>query len=929
MAFIDQQDILNATNGGLDIIFHYYPQAIEAQKSSRKEFKIRNERTPSARLKQMPDGNWVVTDFGGDQVPRNAIKVCQKEEDITYREAIVKLAGIYKINGISANVNKADFESRPAKPDEKEGEYFFDVKETIPEKELLVLGPKVTEKVCHEYHVFSLNSFTQIKDRKAMTWKSNDDYPIFLFDHGTWKKIYQPKNPEKQYRFRYVGEKPKNFINGFDQLIKANKEFGKQQTDDFLEDGAPDKIKKYPEAILCSGDSDALNVRSLGYMPLWLNSETAELKPKDYKTIMQNCEVLYNLPDIDDTGIKAAVKLGLKYLDIRTVWLPNKLQEYRDMRGNPRKDFKDYIEIWPRPDDLSKLLRVAKPMRFWDEEYRDTDAGIKYHFNNEHAYHFLSHNGFYQFENKNVKEGFIFIRIEKNIVFEIRPKHVKAFIRKFMEDRYLLISLRNMIYRTNQLNDASLENLPAIDIDFTDFDKNSQLLFFKNKTWKVTGEKISEFNPGDINKYVWEEELIDHRVKLLDEPFSITYNSETREYDIEIKNNDSLFFRFLINTSRVHWRKELEDRINEKEPDEKARYLKDNRFRIDGDLLNEEEIFEQKQHLINKIFSIGYLLHRYKNPARPWCVFAMDNRISETGMSYGRSGKSICYKAPRFFMKSVMLPGRNPKLTDNPHIYDRVTEHTDYILIDDADQYLNFNFFFEPLTGPLVVNPKNNQSYEIPFENVPKFTITSNYTLRNIDPSTEGRILYTVFSDYYHVRSNDTDYNEDRSVNDDFGKNLFLDYTEEEWNLDFNFFASCLKFFLSVPSPRKINPPMDNVTKRNLKTEMGEIFENWADVYFSEESGNTDNLLSKADALRSFIESTNQHKWTMNKFTRSLKAWCRYHNYIFDPEEFRNSSGRIIRKVDDKPTEMIYIQTKENIKQQDLFTQTENDEKLF
>jgi hypothetical protein len=52
---------------------------------------------------------------------------------------------------------------------------------------------------------------------------------------------------------------------------------------------------------------------------------------------------------------------------------------------------------------------------------------------------------------------------------------------------------------------------------------------------------------------------------------------------------------------------------------------------------------------------------------------------------------------------------RNQALTDNKHIYDRVTEHTDYILIDDADQYLNFGFFFDAVTGDLNVNPKNNK----------------------------------------------------------------------------------------------------------------------------------------------------------------------------------------------------------------------------
>lgn len=347
------------------------------------------------------------------------------------------------------------------------------------------------------------------------------------------------------------------------------------------------------------------------------------------------------------------------------------------------------------------------------------------------------------------------------------------------------------------------------------YDKSSQYLFFINCRWKITAGGIQELKLTEAWE-AWKEEVIQHKVSKKEAPFNISFNKEENEYEISITNADSNFFRFLINASRIHWKAEYIIRALGSE-DENRKYIKDNRWNIAGKRLEYEEAWEQKQHLINKIFSIGYLLHRYKDPGRPWCVFAMDNKITESGESHGRSGKSLCYRTIRYFMKSVTLNGRKPKLTKNPHIYDRVTEHTDYILVDDADQYLNFGFFFNALHGDMEVNPKNNQSYEIPFEHVPKFCITSNFTLRNIDPSTEGRILlYTVFSDYYHVRTEGEDYAEDFTIRDDFDKNLFLDYNEDEWNDDFNFFASCLQFYLSVPRETKINPPMDNVTKRNL-----------------------------------------------------------------------------------------------------------------
>ena len=145
------------------------------------------------------------------------------------------------------------------------------------------------------------------------------------------------------------------------------------------------------------------------------------------------------------------------------------------------------------------------------------------------------------------------------------------------------------------------------------------------------------------------------------------------------------------------------------------------------------------------------------------------------------------------------------------------------------------------------------------------------------------------------------------------GKNLFLDYTEEEWNDDFNFFAACLQFYLSVPRELKLNPPMDNVTKRNLRTEMTEAFKNWADVYFDAKEGMCDKLVERDIAFKDFAEKSGQHKWTTNKFTKALKAWSKYTDFVesFNPTQFRNSSGRIIRKVGSSAAEMIYVQTKE------------------
>ena len=122
-------------------------------------------------------------------------------------------------------------------------------------------------------------------------------------------------------------------------------------------------------------------------------------------------------------------------------------------------------------------------------------------------------------------------------------------------------------------------------------------------------------------------------------------------------------------------------------------------------------------------------------------------------------------------------------------MFDQVNQHTDFILVDDCDRYLNTGLFYDIITSDMTVNPKNNQSFTIPFEESAKLGFTTNYEPIDFDPSTEARLLYLVFSDYYHQRTEDNDYRETRSIRDDFGKDLFSKtYSESEWNADINFF---------------------------------------------------------------------------------------------------------------------------------------------
>jgi len=921
---ISLEDIYAKTKGGLDIILFFYPQARECLSGRQKHFRIREgDRTPSAAIKEF-NGIWKVTDFGDAGRAISPIDICMQERNISFTESIFYLAREFNVDGknISPEINKPEIRTRKASEDEYDGQFNFELNDRFSDEELATLGPRVNEETCKVLGWSSVKQYSMTKKDKTTTIISTPDYPIFmrkcLYFEGKEKeerffhKIYKPLDPSKERRFFHHGIKPKNYIHGLYELEKSYRVYNENRRRDMINSGELDedetyKYEKLPEAFIGSGERDALCIQALGYHPLWFNSENSnKLTVYQYREMYKYVEKLYNIPDIDETGRKKGIEFASAFIDIYTIWLPDKLMTYKDMRGHPRKDFRDFCEIWPEKERFTELLNIAMPFRFW--EYKKKEKGFgRPEIITEYAMYFLRCNGFACIEDKNSKSGKMFIHVRNNIVREIKAKDIRAFFRNFVYERYMPLEIRELVKNTTKLSEQSLENLDEITLDFCNYTPVSQFFFFRNSIWEVTKEKIIEHKK--INRYVWEEELIDHKVKRLEPAFTVTdqpgENNE-RKWNIEIsENNKSCFFKFLINASRIYWRKELEYKGDRMTEEEMTEYRKKYKFTIDGPLLSPEEIEEQKHNLVNKIFCLGYLFHHYKAENRPWCIFAMDNKEGRDDESNGGTGKSFCFETPRLFMKSVTLPGRNMKyITDNKHTLENVSEHTRYVLINDADKYTPFSFFFDAITGGITINPKQIKSFFIPFKNSPKFCITSNYTLRNIDPSTARRVLYSVFSDYYHEKTDKNDYLETRMIFNDFNKNLFREeYSEEEWNADINFLVDCCRFFLSVVDRNiKIQPPIKNVILRNLRSDMTDEFFEWAKIYFGEASGKLDRLIPRLIIYKDFEENTGIKNWTANRFSKSLKSFAQYDERILslNPEQLCNQGDRIIKRIPGK-----------------------------
>jgi hypothetical protein len=927
MGMVDYKEILRATNKGLDIIVHYYPEAAHAIHKNPPKFKVRKEKTASAsiRLKDNADIGepiYYVTDFGGEKKERHAIQICMHEDNLGFKEACDKLGYDFGISAVApeTSIIKPDMNVRPMKGEETGCDDVFNYADDAdPELLQKVFGPLVEPGDLYFCNCKQVISYTLYRKGKAIEISATPECPIFVFDYGTWKKIYQPYNTDKGFKFSYSGNKPAKFVFGLDAVEQDYHARKKQRDHDVQNNKLSAKQLEEEwrgDVFIMSGGSDGINMKSTGRLPIWFNSESEMLASSDYKNLREWCANVYYVADLDRTGIRQAIATGMKYLNVKLVFLPGELMMERGSNGSKSKDFKDFIRNKCRPGKeaafeylLESILVSSMPMCFWYYQ------GGKYQVAHSQAFQFLYLNGIGKIEDKNLQEGFRYIHVDGNVVREINPVEIETKLLKFLEERRQPIKLRDLFIKSAQLSPKQLNKLPYIQLDFQTTGPDFQYFFFKNKVLKVMANNIEASKHGDGDIYAWEEKVNNFNYRDVDPFFKITLDNN-EELDIDVFSNDCMFFNFIINTSRIHWQKDLETSFSDPLGAEALAYDLKNRFNIAGPNLGLDEIQEQKLHLINKIYAIGYLFHEYKVMNRAYAIYAMDNKIGSQGESNGGSGKSLCWGQMWRFLNRHYIPSRNRKsVEDNQFVYDGVSKKTDYVLFDDAHEYFSIDFFFSEITDGMRVNPKHGTPFEIPFLDSPKFVVSSNHAPK-LDRSAERRLLFTVFSDYYHYKKDDDeDYLQHRTVADDFGgKQLFTDWDDQEHNRFMNFIIQCVQFYLR--HPHKVNPPMGNVSKRNLLHEMQSTFVDWAkDAFYTETSNSVnvylDNYVSKADLYESFIKDTGllKSKYKAATFKKNVERYCRYNNWVFNPQHLLTDHKN--RRIMKNNEEYFYLQTAE------------------
>lgn len=260
--------------------------------------------------------------------------------------------------------------------------------------------------------------------------------------------------------------------------------------------------------------------------------------------------------------------------------------------------------------------------------------------------------------------------------------------------------------------------------------------------------------------------------------------------------------------------------------------------------------------------AIGYMLHGYKTLAKAKAVILNDEKIGSS--PNGGSGKGIFCQALSHMKRLVKLDAKafNPM---SQFSFQSVTQQTQIVLFNDAKETFDFESLFNVITDSFRIERKNKDEIIIPHEKSPKVIISTNYAIKGSGPSHNRRRfeleLSSHFSDHY-------------TAFDEFGHELFRDWTEEEWARFDNFMIGCIYQFLREGLTADKS---HNLSLKKLHSASGPEFVEWA------QEGNLppNQRLMRSDLFKSFTtEYSDQAKYTSQRaFKRYLEAYAEYAEY--------------------------------------------------
>ena len=286
---------------------------------------------------------------------------------------------------------------------------------------------------------------------------------------------------------------------------------------------------------------------------------------------------------------------------------------------------------------------------------------------------------------------------------------------------------------------------------------------------------------------------------------------------------------------------------------------------------------------------IGYLISTYKNKMNNKAIILNDEVISD--FAEGGTGKGLLVQGLKTIRKTSILDGK--AFDDKKGFpYQTVSLDSQILVWDDVKKGFNFESKFSLVTEGLTIERKNKDAVKLPVEDSPKIVISTNYVIQGDGNSHDRRRHEIEIAQYYGKHL---------TPFEEFGRQLFDDWSGEEFERFDNYMVFCLQKYLNNGL---IVQSSKNLKLRKVIAETSKDFIDW----IKDDNIVFDSRNNKSDFFQKFINENQDYNnkiFKRNTFNRWIQKYCAYKDYEFDQGSSNGVKWFTISKTIEQQKEII------------------------
>jgi len=270
--------------------------------------------------------------------------------------------------------------------------------------------------------------------------------------------------------------------------------------------------------------------------------------------------------------------------------------------------------------------------------------------------------------------------------------------------------------------------------------------------------------------------------------------------------------------------------------------------------------------------TIGYLLSTYKNRSNNKAVILNDEKISDN--PEGGTGKGLFVQGLSQIRNTSIIDGKQFD-SKKSFAYQTVSLDTKILVFDDVKKNFDFEDKFSLVTEGMTLERKNKDAIKLNVHDSPKIVMSTNYAIKGEGNSHNRRRHEIEIAQYY---------GSDLTPDEEFGKQLFDEWSLEDFQKFDNYMVYCLQIYLKSGL---ITQNAKNIKLRKFIAETNMDFYEWI---LDTENFPLNNRNDKSQYFNSFIsENKDYEKWLKrNRFNIWVHKYASYVNCRF---EQGNSNG--------------------------------------